>query len=75
MTPTEFTKINPVHYSMKVIFFPASTPLVVTAPCKTNTLTILMHQMRILITQFSSVMLLSKKLEIRKNVKTERAVG
>jgi hypothetical protein len=45
---------------------------------KTNTLAILMHQMRILTTQVSSVMLGSKYLEIRKNVtpkyvKTERA--
>jgi hypothetical protein len=32
--------------------------------CKTNTLTILMHQMRISTTQVSSVMLRSKKLEI-----------
>jgi hypothetical protein len=39
-------------------------------------LTILMHQMRISTTQVSSVMVRSKKLEIRKkNVKTERAVG
>jgi hypothetical protein len=44
--------------------------------CKTNTLPILMHQMRISTTQVSSVMLRSQKLEIRKkNVKTERAVG
>jgi hypothetical protein len=34
--------------------------------CKTNTLTILMHQMRISTTQVSSVMLRSKKLKIRK---------
>jgi hypothetical protein len=34
--------------------------------CKTNMLTILMHQMRFSTTQFSSVMLSSKKLEIRK---------
>jgi hypothetical protein len=34
--------------------------------CKTNTLPILMHQMRISTTQVSSVMLRSKKLEIRK---------
>jgi hypothetical protein len=40
--------------------------------CKINTLTILMHQMRISTTQDSSVMLRSKKLEIReKKVKTE----
>jgi hypothetical protein len=37
--------------------------------CKTNTLTILMHQMRISTTQVSSVMLRSKKLEIRKKIK------
>jgi hypothetical protein len=44
--------------------------------CKTNTLTILMHQMHISTTQVSSVMLGSKKLEIPvKNVKTERVVG
>jgi hypothetical protein len=43
---------------------------------KANTLPILMHQMRISTTQVSSVMLRSKKLEIReKNVKTERPVG
>jgi hypothetical protein len=34
--------------------------------CKTNTLPILMHQMRISTTQVSTVMLRSKKLEIRK---------
>jgi hypothetical protein len=34
--------------------------------CKTNTLPILMHQMRISTFQVSSVMLRSKKLEIRK---------
>jgi hypothetical protein len=40
---------------------------------KTNTLTILKHQMRIWTTQVHSVMLRSKKLEIRgKNAKTER---
>jgi hypothetical protein len=33
--------------------------------CKTNTLPILMHQMRISTTQVSSVMLRLKKLEIR----------
>jgi hypothetical protein len=39
--------------------------------CKTNTILILMHQMHISTTQVSSVMLRSKKLEIReKNVKT-----
>jgi hypothetical protein len=44
--------------------------------CKTNTLPILMRQMRISTTQVSSVMLSLKKMEIRgKNVKTERAVG
>jgi hypothetical protein len=37
--------------------------------CKTNTLTILMHQIHISITQVSSVMLRSKKLEIRKKKK------
>jgi hypothetical protein len=37
--------------------------------CKTNTIPILMHQMRISTNQVSSVMLRSKKLEIRKNVK------
>jgi hypothetical protein len=43
---------------------------------KTDTLPILMHQMRISTTQVSSVMLRSKKLEIReKNVKTEKACG
>jgi hypothetical protein len=47
-----------------------------TLRCKTNMLTNLMHQMRISITQVSSMMLRSKKLDIRKkNVKTERAVG
>jgi hypothetical protein len=34
--------------------------------CKTNTITILMHQMRISTTQVFSVMLRSKKLDIRK---------
>jgi hypothetical protein len=35
-----------------------------------------MHQMRISTTQISSVMLRSKKMEVRKqNVKTKRAVG
>jgi hypothetical protein len=44
--------------------------------CKTNTLAILMHQILILTTQVSSVMLRWKKLEIwKKNVKTERAVA
>jgi hypothetical protein len=44
--------------------------------CKTNTLTILMHQIRISTIQVSSLMFRLKKLEIRgKNVKTERAVG
>jgi hypothetical protein len=43
--------------------------------CKTNTVIILMHQTRISTTQVSSVMLRSKKLEIRKKGKTERAVG
>ena len=44
--------------------------------CKTNTLTILMHQMRISTTKVSSVMLRSKKLESEdKNEKIERAVG
>jgi hypothetical protein len=43
---------------------------------KQNTLTILMHQMRISTIQVSSVMLRSKHLEIGgKNVKTERAFG
>jgi hypothetical protein len=43
--------------------------------CKTNMLTILMHQMHISTTQVSSVMLRSTKLEIqKKNEKTERAV-
>jgi hypothetical protein len=37
-----------------------------TIVCKTNTLTILMHQMRISTTQVSSVILRSKKFEIRK---------
>jgi hypothetical protein len=36
--------------------------------CKTNTIPILMHQMCILTTQVSSVMLRSKKLEIRKQM-------
>jgi hypothetical protein len=36
--------------------------------CKTNTSTILMHQMRISTTQVSSVMLRSKRLEIRKKM-------
>ena len=38
--------------------------------CKTNTLPILMHQMRISTNQVSSVVLRPKKLEIRKIVKT-----
>jgi hypothetical protein len=43
---------------------------------KTNTLKLLMYQIGISTTQVSSVMLRSKKLEIRKkNVKTEKAVG
>jgi hypothetical protein len=46
--------------------------------CKTNTLSILMHHMRISTTQVSSVMLRSRKSwkseREKKNVKTERAV-
>jgi hypothetical protein len=38
--------------------------------CKTNTIPILMHQMRISTNQVSSVVLRPKKLEIRKIVKT-----
>jgi hypothetical protein len=41
------------------------------ATCKTNTLTILLHQMRISTTQVSLVMPRSKKLEIRKKKKCE----
>jgi hypothetical protein len=44
--------------------------------CKTNTLPTLMHQMRILTTQVSSVLLRSKKMEIRKKGENcERVVG
>jgi hypothetical protein len=42
--------------------------------CKTKTLTILMHQMHISTTQVSSVMLRSKKLEIRKKKNREKKV-
>jgi hypothetical protein len=41
------------------------TMKIISEECKTNTLPILMHQMRISTTQVSSVMLRSKKLEIR----------
>jgi hypothetical protein len=55
------------HFSIvffKKCFFPLMSDKEIT--CKTNTLTILMHKMRISTTQVSSVMLRSKKLEILK---------
>jgi hypothetical protein len=42
---------------------------------KINTLTILMHQMRIWTAQVSSVMLRSKELDIQIKVKTVKTVG
>jgi hypothetical protein len=51
--PTDWLETNPATWDL------------MGGCCKTNTLTILMHQMRISTTQVSSVMLRSKTLEIR----------
>jgi hypothetical protein len=49
-----------------------NTHVVKLLKCKTNTIPILMHQMRISTNQVSSVVLWPKKLEIRKIVKTAK---
>jgi hypothetical protein len=73
MQITIYSRTIPEHFRPHHIRF--VTRLCVTVACKTNTLPILMHQMRISTNQVSSVMLRSKNLEIQKMWNCERAVG
>jgi hypothetical protein len=72
LNPTFSTSFHPCRFwnlcTKTVHINLAKLALFSSKECKTNTLPILMHQMRISTTQVSSVMLRSKKLESQKQM-------